>query len=282
MDKTIRAKKALGQHFLIDPRYCRRIVEFAAPQTTEWVIEIGPGTGRLTHLLLDRAARVIGIEYDSCLVDHLRTHFEACLQTGQFTVLEQDVLDIDWARPLPTLAGVTDVPLSRAGPTVKLVGNLPYNIATRIIRRTCESTVGFQSATFTTQKEVAERILAGPGNGDYGYLTVLVEYRYHRTRGFDIPAGAFRPRPKVVSHVFQLEPRQADVDRGEFERLDSLVQRAFGHRRKTLWNNLLPSVRDSDLLDAALHRAGVGRRDRPETVSLEQFLCMSSMLSLTP
>ncbi len=282
MDKTIRAKKALGQHFLTDPVYCRRIVDFAALQSGDLVIEIGPGTGRLTRLLLDRAARVLGIELDPELVEHLKQALADYLQTGQFQLLEQDVLDVDWRRPLPLLSGPTRHTFSRTGPTVKVIGNLPYNIATRIIRRTCESAVGFQTATFMTQKEVAERILAEPGNRDYGYLTLIVEYRYRRTRGFDVPPGAFRPRPKVVSHVFRLEPRRAEDASFEFRDFDRVVQWAFSHRRKTLWNNLLPRIPEPERLAEALRQAGIDPRARPETVTLDQFLCLSRVLSLAP
>jgi len=280
LDKTIRAKKALGQHFLVDPGYSRRIVDFAALQPTDFVIEIGPGTGRLTRFLLDRVAHVIGIELDSELVEHLKHALSQYFQTGQFQLLEQDVLEVDWTRPVPASSSLSSQLLSRTGPTVKVVGNLPYNIATRIIRMTCESTAGFQTATFMTQKEVAERILAGPGNRDYGYLTLLVEYRYSRRRGFDVPPGAFRPRPKVVSHVFQLEPRPSPGDSSEFGHFDRIVQWAFGQRRKTLWNNLLPRVHEAERLDEALRQAGIDHKARPETVTLDQFLQLSRMLSL--
>jgi 16S rRNA (adenine1518-N6/adenine1519-N6)-dimethyltransferase len=281
LDKTIRAKKALGQHFLTDPVYCRRIVDFAALQATDLVIEIGPGTGRLTQFLLDRAARVLGIEFDPALVEHLKGALAPYLQTGQFQLLEQDVLEVDWDQP-PLPSSLARDPFSRTGPTVKVIGNLPYNIATRIIRRTCESSVGFQTATFMTQKEVAERILAEPGNRDYGYLTLVVDYRYRRRRGFDVPPGAFRPRPKVVSHVFQLEPRLETADSSEFRDFDRIVQWSFSHRRKTLWNNLLPRIRAADRLTEALRQAGIDPRVRPEAVTLEQFLCLSRVLSLAP
>lgn len=282
MEKIIRAKKALGQHFLVDSGYCRRIADFAGLQTSDWVIEIGPGTGRLTRCLLERADRVIGIEFDSDLIGHLKQLFADDLETGRFHLLEQDVLETDWRRPIPAASGLPETSLSPTGPTVKVVGNLPYNIATRIIRRTCESPTGFQSATFMTQKEVAERILAKPGNRDYGYLTVIVRYRYLPVRGFDIPPGAFRPRPKVTSHVFQLRPGRHRSDPDEFPALDRIVRIAFSHRRKTLWNNLLPTVGDPDRLEEALDRAGIDRRARPETVSLDQFLSLSHVLSLAP
>ena len=280
MDKTIRAKKALGQHFLIDAAYCRRIVEFAGLGDSDSVIEIGPGTGRLTRLLLDRGARVTGIEVDTELIQFLKQTFSGYLQTGQFQLLEQVALQIDWGRLPPS--DKSGPSLSRTGPTVKVIGNLPYNIATRIIRMTCEVPVGFQSATFMTQKEVAERILAACGGRDYGYLTGLVESRFRRLRGFDIPPGAFRPRPKVVSHVFQLRPRPPEEHPIDFPRFDRLVQWAFGHRRKTLWNNLLPRIGDAGLLKDALQRAAIDPRARPESITLEQFLCLSSVLSLVP
>ena len=282
MDKTIRAKKSLGQHFLVDPSYCRRIVEFAALQSSDSVIEIGPGTGRLTQCMLDRAKRIIGIELDPDMVRHLEQVFEDSLQTGQLQLLQQDALSIDWSQPIPTPPRASSETLSRTGPTVKVVGNLPYNIATRIIRMTCESPVGFQSATFMTQKEVAERILAEPGGREYGYLTLIVDYRFVRVRGFDIPAGAFRPRPRVVSHVFQLLPRESEDRPVGFKRFDRIVQWAFSHRRKTLWNNLLPRIGDAGRLEDALQRVGIDRRARPETVKLDQFLSLSSMLSLAP
>jgi 16S rRNA (adenine1518-N6/adenine1519-N6)-dimethyltransferase len=259
----VQAKKALGQHFLSDPGYGRRIVTFAGVRPDETVVEIGPGTGQLTALLLDAAARVVAIEFDRDMIEFLENRFSGS-PAEKLKLIRADVLGFDWER----LA----VP-----ERFLLLGNLPYNIATRILSNSIAARERFRSFTFMVQKEVAERVLAEPGHKEYGYFTVLLEAYFERQRGFDVPPGAFRPRPKVTSHVMTLIPRPDTSSIPPFESLERLLARAFTHRRKTLWNNLAGRYGNSQLRQA-FEAAAIELQARPEVVSLQQYLCLTRVL----
>jgi 16S rRNA (adenine1518-N6/adenine1519-N6)-dimethyltransferase len=203
----------LGQHFLADNRILERIAAAVCPDHSPLVIEIGPGRGALTEKLLARADRVIAIELDRELVEHLRSRFDSRLE-----VVHSDVLAAD---------------LGQWGPA-PIAGNLPYYITSPIIEKV--GRLDFPRAVFLMQREVAERLSASPGTRDYGYLTVQTALFAHARTLFGVKPGAFRPPPKVDSAVVLLEPRPpvvADVD--DFLRF---VSAAFRQKRKTLRNNL--------------------------------------------
>jgi 16S rRNA (adenine1518-N6/adenine1519-N6)-dimethyltransferase len=275
---TIQPKKPLGQHFLTEPAYCKRIVHFAAVSFDDFIVEIGPGTGKLTQLLLERANRVLGIEIDPEMVDFLQTAFA---EHSRLELIESDVLTQNWSeitdRILPaqflTAGQKQNLP-------VKVIGNLPYNISTRIIKEMTRIEYRFHSYTFMTQKEVAERVLANPGSKDYGFLTLVVNFHFDRQAGFDVPPGAFRPMPKVDSHVFQLTPRTSPFSNIDYELFLKIISTAFRHRRKTLRNNLIRIVPDTECILAAFNKCGISEKARAEDVNLEQYLCMTRVLCL--
>ena len=261
-----RAKKSLGQHFLADPNYCRKIARFAGIDSKDSVVEIGPGTGHLTQVLLGMAGHVTAIEFDREMVAYLQDQWpeDGIHQGAPLTIVQADVLTLDWNTILGT------------GP-VKVIGNLPYNISTRILQKMTEIKDRFHSCTVLIQKEVAQRILAAPGSKDYGYFTLLMEYHFQRMAGFDISAGAFVPKPKVLSHVLKLIPRQNPHEVSDYEAFLSLLKGAFQQRRKTLWNNL-KREHDPQRIDSAFQACHLGTRVRPESVTLEQYTCLARML----
>ncbi|HUV13948.1 MAG TPA: 16S rRNA (adenine(1518)-N(6)/adenine(1519)-N(6))-dimethyltransferase RsmA [Acidobacteriota bacterium] len=278
MVNTIRPKKPLGQHFLTEPSYCKRIVHFAAVTSNDSVIEIGPGTGNLTQQLLKRANQVLGIEIDPEMVDFLQTKFA---EDSRLKLIKADVLNQNWSEILERfLPAQYMVAGGKPCIPVKVIGNLPYNISTRIIKEMTGIEYRFQSYTFMTQKEVAERILAGPGSKDYGFLSLIVDFHFDRREGFDVPPGAFRPMPKVDSHVFQLTPRTSTFPDVNYELFLKIISSGFRHRRKTLWNNLTRTVSDKAVLLAAFDESGIPRKARAEDVNLEQYLCMTRVLCL--
>ncbi len=264
MRDRITPKKSLGQHFLVDTSYCRRIVRLADVQPADTVLEIGPGTGLLTRRLLEAGARVVAVEIDSDMVTHLEVlrdeHPESRLR-----VVQADILRADW-RELPVPTGC------------KVVGNLPYNIATGIIQRMMESKHRFQSLTCMLQKEVAQRILAEPSTPDYGYFSVLCRYHFQARAGFDVPPEAFRPPPKVRSHVLQLVPRETPSDPVRWAHLKRLLRRSFSSRRKMLANNLRSGSISAAAVRGWLQSCGCDPRARAEQLSLDQFLCLAEML----
>jgi 16S rRNA (adenine1518-N6/adenine1519-N6)-dimethyltransferase len=210
------SRQKLGQHFLIRGSILERIAAAACPAPVDLAIEIGPGRGALTEKLLKRAARVVAVELDSFLVDHLRHKFA---DEPRLEVVHADVLATDLAQ------------WGRA----PVAGNLPYYIASPILQQTVRGNA--PRAVFLIQKEVAERLVAQPGSRAYGFLTVSTALFASAKMLFEVKAAAFHPPPNVDSAVVLLEPhhRNWGVDIG---RLIRFVGRCFEHKRKTIRNNL--------------------------------------------
>lgn len=237
-------KRHLGQHFLSDPRLLRRIAQFAEIPPGVPVLEIGPGRGALTRELARTAALVVAIETDRDLIPVLRASMPENVR-----VIEGDALEIDFRH-------VIEAPFV-------IVGNLPYNITTPLLKKFIACRSATTSVTVMIQKEVADRILSGPGSKQYGPLSILVQYYATPTWGFDVPPGAFSPRPAVMSTVLRLNWKTDVADAVDFT---DFVHRAFHARRKKLLNNI------PDLTPATLQEAGVPVNARPEELSIEDFL----------
>ena len=260
-------KKSLGQHFLVDTNYCHKIVRFAHVGPGESVVEIGPGTGQLTRVLLATAKRVLAIEFDAAMVRHLQTELLANLTDPhhQLQLLQADVLHLDWE--------------SVMGPTpIKIIGNLPYNISTRILSNLLTVKKRFVDCTVMVQKEVAQRILADPCGGDYGFFTLLMEYHFQRVSGFDVPAGVFVPKPKVMSSVIKLIPQSPPHPVSDYAAFLKLLKTSFQQRRKTLFNNLKSRYEPSSL-GIALESCDIDARARPQEVTLKQYVCLAERLT---
>jgi 16S rRNA (adenine1518-N6/adenine1519-N6)-dimethyltransferase len=260
----IQAKKALGQHFLTDPNYCRKIVEYAGIQPGDRVVEIGPGTGQLTERLLAKASRVVAVEFDRDMTLALEQRFSAQIP-DRLSLIQADVLQFDWST-LPIFG------------RFKLVGNLPYNISTRILRKSIDVKDRLELFAFMVQKEVAERVKAQPGSRDYGYFSVVMDYHFERRPGFNVPPGAFTPRPKVVSHFMMLVPREPSLPVPDLEAFDRLLSSSFAHPRKTLWNNLTCAGYPSERVKKAFEAASIESKARPGNVKVSQYACLSRVL----
>ena len=262
-----RAKKRLGQHFLMDDTVVDRIVRCVDIGPDDTVLEIGPGLGALTVPLGLRANRLLAVEKDRHAATLLR---ERLVEEGIMgaTVIDDDILRCD----VRTLVGPT-------GRKILVVGNLPYNISKPVLRRLVGYRDLVKRAVLMFQTEVADRLEALPGTKDYGAMTVLVRYYAEVTRVMKVPPGAFRPRPKVSSTVLTLDferpyPRVA-ADEGWFE---TVVRGSFSHRRKTLVNSLrgaFPGWTRESIL-RALTTCGVDPSRRAETLSMDEFLAMAS------
>lgn len=251
-------RKRLGQHFLADPHVARRIVELAGLRTCDRVVEIGPGLGALTQLLVERAAETWLIEVDADLVQRLRATYA---QRPQVHVVEADVLKVDFARLL-----------GGAAPAV-LVANLPYNIATAVLASALAQARCFSRMVLMLQLEVVERLVAAPGSKIYGALSVLTQFAARVHPALRVPPAAFVPRPKVESEVVIVEPYATPPvtvrDAALFRRVVKVV---FTQRRKQLVNSLRPLCRAPA---EPLHRAGIDPMRRPETLSLAEFAALS-------
>jgi 16S rRNA (adenine1518-N6/adenine1519-N6)-dimethyltransferase len=260
-------KPKLGQNFLVDVGAARRIVEALGDVSNRTVIEIGPGRGVLTQLLLNRAKRVIGIELDRVLAAQLRMNFAT---RENLEVLESDFVTAEF----PSIVGRRPGPLHDLRPTqpetVDVIGNLPYYITSDIVLRILELHQNIQQAVIMVQREVADRIAASPGSRDYGLLSATTQLFARAEKLFTLPPGAFSPPPQVHSTVVRLTmaPRveELQVQEGPFI---SFLKRAFAQKRKTLLNNLRGQYEESTIR-AALKSAGARSDVRAEAMSLEK------------
>jgi 16S rRNA (adenine1518-N6/adenine1519-N6)-dimethyltransferase len=268
----IRAKKSLGQNFLSDERVARRIVDSVSPRSSDLVIEVGPGTGALTRLLVRASGQVAAVEIDSRLVEELRRAVVA----DNLLVVEADALEVNWAGLISSATERWRAGTRLMGePRVRVVANLPYYISTPIVERLLGLGPHLFDMTLMLQNEVVDRIASGPGGRDYGYLSVLAQYRAAATKLFEVPPAAFTPAPKVRSAILKLEVRdRPEIDVTDERGFFAFVRAAFAHRRKTILNNLKaapPALGFAEKVDAALQSAGIDSRRRPETLSLAEF-----------
>jgi 16S rRNA (adenine1518-N6/adenine1519-N6)-dimethyltransferase len=248
-----RPKKSLGQNFLRDPSYVERIVAALNLTRHDVVIEIGAGQGALTEGLVESGARVVAIEFDRDLVDELNVRFES---SENFSLVNADALNAD----LPDLVHNAGKDLA------KLIANLPYNISTPILQRLISSREVFSEIVLMFQREVVTRITAPAGDGERGFLTVLVENAFVAKPLFDVPPEAFYPRPKVWSSVVRLVPREPLISNHTM--LRKLVSSAFNQKRKTLQNSLKGIIDDPRAL---LGSAEIDPNRRAQTLTLEEW-----------
>ncbi|MGH9366887.1 MAG: 16S rRNA (adenine(1518)-N(6)/adenine(1519)-N(6))-dimethyltransferase RsmA [Thermoanaerobaculia bacterium] len=253
------ARKRWGQHFLASPQTAERIVQAARVGPEDTVLEVGPGDGALTRPIAGRVARLLSIEIDPRRAERLSRELAG---NERVVVLPGDVLEKPFAQWLAEARC--------AGPAI-LLANLPYNAATKILCRAIEEPEAVSRCVATVQREVARRFAARPGSPEYGYLSVRAA-AFSRARVlFDLPPGAFRPRPRVVSSVLELSPRQPALDPGLRARALSLASLGFRSRRKTL-ANALTSAAPRAAWERALSALGLSARARAEELSLEDYL----------
>ena len=264
------AKKKFGQNFLIDGGVLEGIVEAAGVTDKDCVLEIGPGIGTLTQYLAEAAGRVVAVEIDKTLLPVLA---DTLSEYDNVTVINEDVLKVDIDRIIEEY---------NEGRPIKVVANLPYYITTPIIMKLFESGVLIESITVIVQKEVADRMVAGPGNKDYGSLSLAVGFYAEANTVIDVPPSSFIPQPNVGSAVVKLtkypEPK---VNVKDAKYLFEIIRTSFNQRRKTLSNSLSNNASlgvSRDKVSAALVKMGIDERARGETLTLEQFAELSDIL----
>jgi 16S rRNA (adenine1518-N6/adenine1519-N6)-dimethyltransferase len=246
-------RKRFGQHFLHDRGTIARIVAAVDPRPGDALVEIGPGLGALTGVLLERAGRLDAIEIDRDLAARLGdTHPGAAVHRG-------DVLEFD---------------LAQLGGSLRIVGNLPYNVSTPFLFRLAALAGRVRDAHFMLQKEVVDRMVARPSTAEYGRLSVMLQHRFATTKLFDVKPGAFRPPPKVDSAFVRLAPlppgAAAARDAAAFARV---VTAAFTKRRKQLRNALADVVDEPGLL-----ALGIDPRLRPENLSVADYVAIADAI----
>ncbi len=249
-----KARKRFGQNFLTDQSIPEAIVRAIHPEPSDTIIEIGPGLSALTNPLLERVSHLRVVEIDRDLAARLRHHYSP----KRLTVIEADALTVDF---------------SQFGQGVRIVGNLPYNISSPLLFHLMESADYVRDQHFMLQKEVIDRMVAKPGDSDYGRLSVMLQTRYKMYSLFDVPPECFDPPPKVMSSVVRMIPLGADrpvaQDPVMFARL---VTQAFAQRRKMLRG----SLKDWQIDWQAL---GIPETSRAEELSVMDFIRMSDFCS---
>ena len=266
VDRPRRARRALSQHFLVDPNLQRKIVTALEPSASDHVIEIGPGRGALTRHLAGQVARLLLVELDAHLAEQLADEYRG---RDDVTVVHADVLDISLSQ-------------SVQGQHFKVIGNIPYGITTPLIFHLLDQRPRPQVAVLTVQREVADRLVAQPGTKNYGALTVGVQAVADVERLFGLSRNVFRPRPDVDStaiRITAIDPPPLSESQGAA--LRQLTRSAFSRRRKQL-RTILRRVPDYDLdtehAEAILLSLGVGPATRPDALPVEAFVRLADTL----
>lgn len=254
-----RPNKGLGQNYLIDANILDIIASTAEIAPTESVLEIGPGLGALTERILPLARALTCIEKDPTMVNYLKSRF------SNFTLIEEDALDVDLEELF-------------AGGISKVAANLPYSVASRLMVDIAECEHRPELMSLTIQKEVADRLTAGPGNKDYGVLGILTGAFYENSLVKKISPTCFLPPPKVWSAVVKMERRAVPiVDEETYPTFKKLVKHCFSQRRKqigTILNRL-----DISPVDALLADVGILHTERPEMIEIERWAALACLLS---
>jgi 16S rRNA (adenine1518-N6/adenine1519-N6)-dimethyltransferase len=254
--------KRFGQHFLRDKRIIQRIIDALAPQRDETIIEIGPGAGALTAQLVERAGRVIAVEFDNKLTPLLTEQFG---NFQNFKLVMADALTTDFCAEI--------APAHEA----RLVANLPYNISTAILQRLIEQRACLREMVVMLQREVVERMMAPAGSSERGFLSVLIEAYCETEKLFDVGPGAFRPPPKVWSSVVRMRFRAENVALNE-DLFWPTVSAGFAQKRKTILNNLRHAsghlaevLKRNGGASIVLCKAEVELQRRAETLTIDEW-----------
>ncbi|MSR13878.1 MAG: 16S rRNA (adenine(1518)-N(6)/adenine(1519)-N(6))-dimethyltransferase RsmA [Gammaproteobacteria bacterium] len=257
------ARKRFGQHFLTDEQAITDIVRYLALSPTDVAVEIGPGRGALTKHLVATGTRVEAVEIDRDLISGLRAIFTGA---ERVTIHEADALTFDFAN------------LAAQVGKLRIIGNLPYNIATPLLFRFLQIRECVADMCLMVQKEVAERLTGQPSTPDYGRLSVMVQAYMHVDQILDVEPAAFSPPPKVDSCVVSLRPRVTTLNAEVgLSALSNLVAAAFAHRRKMLRHTLGKLVSED-----TLEKHQIKLSQRPEEISVEQYLALAHELARSP
>jgi 16S rRNA (adenine1518-N6/adenine1519-N6)-dimethyltransferase len=253
--EDMKPKRSLGQNFLNNIGIAQKMASLAEIGPGDIVVEVGPGKGMLTRVLLGHASRVIAVEKDDLLYEHLKHAFG---DRDDFSLDHQDIMAADLSLVIPDGA--------------KIVANLPYNIGTPFIIRLVDHACRIASVVVMLQKEVALRICARTGDREYSALSVIVSAGFDASAGFIVGPNNFFPRPRVDSQVIRLAPKASPIPRDDLGLFRTVVTCAFHQRRKVLRNSLvhLPGL-DHDLLAGLAREASIDLLRRPQEISPEQY-----------
>jgi 16S rRNA (adenine1518-N6/adenine1519-N6)-dimethyltransferase len=271
----LRLKHGLGQNFLIDSNIIDIIISAADIKGDEFIIEVGPGIGSLTQALLENLneGSILAVEKDSDMIEVLNDLFN---EEDKLKLLNEDAVDLNWRE--------TAAKYNLENRPIKLIANLPYYVTTPIIMGVLESDLELEQLVFMVQKEVGERICAGPGTKKFGSLSVAVQYHMKPEIVHQVPSSVFMPSPDVDSVIVSLKPYEKNIyqqkvlDKNFFFKI---VKSIFQQRRKTLRNSLSKSAvinLDRDLITKALQDEGIGLKKRGEKLSISEMISISNRI----
>lgn len=260
--------KSLGQNFLVDGNIVRKISQMGDITKKDYILEIGPGIGTLTEELALNAKKVVAVELDKDLLPILD---ETLMDYDNVEIIQGDILKIDIHKLIEE---------KLEGGPIKVVANLPYYVTTPIIAKLIEEDLNIESIIVMIQKEVADRIIAGPGNKQYGSLSVFVNFYTQSQILITVPKTVFMPQPKVDSAVIELKLKKElpDVDREVFFKV---VKAAFGKRRKTILNSLSNSDLglEKEFIKEVLKKSSIPLDERAENLKIKDFIKISKTLA---
>ncbi|NDV89591.1 16S rRNA (adenine(1518)-N(6)/adenine(1519)-N(6))-dimethyltransferase RsmA [Alteromonas sp. 345S023] len=258
------ARKRFGQNFLHDDYVIGKIVSAINPQSGQNLVEIGPGLGALTDPVCDEVDALTVIELDRDLAKRLRHH---PFNGTKLNVIEQDAMTLDFTALLKSM--------SAPETKLRVFGNLPYNISTPLMFHLFDHAASIEDMHFMLQKEVVNRLAAGPGSKSYGRLSVMAQYYCHVIPVLNVPPGAFKPPPKVDSAVVRLVPHAtAPVDVISLNTLERVCAQAFNQRRKTIRNSLKDCLNETQISEL-----GLDPTSRAEVLSLKDFATLANAVS---
>ncbi|TDX42442.1 dimethyladenosine transferase [Halanaerobium congolense] len=274
-EHNLSLKKSLGQNFLVDSNIIDIITSASAIDGDEFIIEIGPGIGSLTQAVLEKltSGKLLAVEKDAAMVEVLKDIFA---EEKKLTLLNQDALKINWKE--------IAAEYNSENRKIKLIANLPYYVTTPIIMGVLESEIELEQLVFMVQKEVGERICAGPETKKFGSLSVAVQYHMQPEIVHQVPSSVFIPQPDVDSVIVSLSPYAENIYQEEIvnkEFFFQIVKSIFQQRRKTLRNSLSKSAvinLDRDLVTKALEDEGIGLKKRGEKLSIFEMISISNRI----
>jgi 16S rRNA (adenine1518-N6/adenine1519-N6)-dimethyltransferase len=257
-------KKSLGQNFLKSKQVASKIVAALHPSAKDVILEIGPGTGALTEVLLDSGAMIYAVEIDSRMTNFLSQKYN---HASNLKVINSDIIDFDFDS------------IESHG-RIKVIGNFPYHMTSPILEKLMDFYYKISEAVITVQKEVAARMLAPVGDSDYSSLTIFTNNFCKAKRLFDLGKDQFHPPPKVASTVVKLDFYETPIiPAGDFVIVTDLVRKLFSQRRKMVVNSLMNAMGMSrDFAERILEKSGIEKRLRPQNISLTQFARMTKEL----
>jgi 16S rRNA (adenine1518-N6/adenine1519-N6)-dimethyltransferase len=256
---THAARKRFGQHFLHDKQIIQRLLDVIAPRPGQHFVEIGPGQGALTVPILKIIGELDAVEIDRDLIPHLKMR---CADKGNLIVHSVDALEFNFST------------LAQSNQSLRVIGNLPYNISTPLIFHLLEFASCFADMHFMLQKEVVDRITAEPNDEAYGRLSIMVQYHCKAVALFHVPPTAFYPPPLVDSKIIRLIPhKEIPYLAEDYQHFTSIVREAFSHRRKILRNSLKEMMPDEKW-----QQIGIDSQLRPEQLGVEAYVKISNCL----